>query len=265
MKTSIRYIVLIVALGLGAGLFFWERPQPVATSDASDNTELRPRVSGKKNEQIPNGTQKVFAPKGSGLVHQFNEWTEAKQISVDFLNPPEIDKDGLFCVINPEYQFTNRKVRENVEDGIWYSKALSGARGAILIGKGNGRPPWSYKIGELFIENDELQLRHRISFGGNKGVRTRLLLDLHELSQLTKIGIACDEIVPGSPWGYPTVNFDDAVITPDEVERIPLAAVKSNWVHVDINFSPVEAFHEPVRVIWLQFQDEGKRIVRIDN
>lgn len=265
MKTSIRGIVLIVALMLGAALFFWKRPQPVATSNSTGNTELRQKVSGKQTKQIPNGTQKISTPKGADLVHQFSEWTEAKQISVDFLNPPKIDKEGLFCVINPEYQFANRKIRENVEDGIWYSQALDGARGAILIGKGNGRPPWSYKLGELFIENDELQLRHRISFGGNKGVRTRLLLDLHEAARISKIGIACGELVPGSPWGYPPVSFDDVTITPEEVEQIPLAVLKSNWVQVDINFSPVETFHEPVRVIWLQFQDDGKSIVRIQN
>lgn len=265
MKNSVRWIVLIVALVLGAGLFFWERPEPIASSNSTENTELRPKVSGNQPKQIPNGTQKIFTPKGADLVHQFSEWTQANKISVDFLNPPEIDKEGLFCVINPEYQFANRTVIENVEDGIWYSQALAGARGAILIGKGNGRPPWSYKLGELFVVNDELQLRHRISFGGNKGVRTRLLLDLHEAPRISKIGIACDELVPGSPWGYPPVSFDEVTITPEEVEQIPLTVLKSNWVQVDINFNPVETFQEPVRVIWLQFQDEGKSIVRIQN
>ena len=265
MKVSTRWMALVLILMLALSLLFWLRLNPATTPNSTSNEENAVRSARKTEEQSPNSTQSILASNGTDQASQFIEWKHAKRASVDFLNPPKIDKEGLFCVINPEYIYNEKRLRWNVEDGTWYHQALAGARGAILIGKGNGRPPWPYIIGELFIENDQLQLRHRITCGGNKGVRTRLLVDLRESSQLTKIGIACGEMVRGSPWGYPSVWYDGLIIAPEEVERIPLTDLKPNWVQVDINFSPVETFHEPVRVIWLQFQDEGKSIVRIDN
>lgn len=265
MKTPTRWIARIAMLALFVGLFFWVRHQPSTASDSTNSKDHLPLSAGEPAAPPANNVPTIIASKGTNLAPQFSEWAKDKQIGVDFLNPPKVDNEGLFCVINPEYQFKGKKITEIVEDGTWYSNALAGARGAILIGKGNGRPPWSYVVGELFIEDNELQLRHRIAFGGNKGVRTRLLIDLEEKSVVSKIGIAMDEMVPGSPWGYPPISYDEKVITSEEVESTPLQTIKPNWIELDTNFDPTKTFKEPVRVIWLQFQESGRKIIQISN
>ena len=202
---------------------------------------------------------------GSKTENRFYNWVQELKSPVEFINPPTTDNEGLFCVINPEFKLFGKHTMEVVEDGYWYHHALKGGRGAILFGKGNGRPPWDYKIAEMYIENNELKLRHRISFGGNKGVRTRLLLDYAEKSTVSKIGVAMDEMVRGSPWGYPSVVADNLVISSDVIEKLPLVTKKPNWIELDTEFQVTETFIEPVRVVWLQFQDGGREIVRIDN
>lgn len=256
MKSSTRWIVLVSTLTL-ANL------TSISRADDHFLPVIKPgkeRQSNTQAEATQDGIE--FATQ---FATQFARWKDEKQVAVDFLNPPNIDREGLVTVINPEYQFEGKRFTEVVEDGVWYHDALVSARGAILFGRGNGRSPWSYKIGELYVENDKLKLRHRISFGSNKGARTRLLIDLNDEPVVGKIGVAIEEMVPGSPWGYPGITVDELVITSEEVEQTPVVPLKPNWIQVDIDFRPVETFRKPVRVIWLQFQDDGRRLVRIDN
>lgn len=265
MKKSTPWIIILLVILFGGALFFRARPKPSVLLAPASRADIPNTAVSKHSEQSQNNTQPVFTPKGMKPEIRFAVWIKQMQMPVQFLNPPKVDAEGLFCVMNPEYQLDGMKVIEVVEDGYWYHHAVTGAGRTILFGKGNGRPPWAHKVGDLSIENGELKLRHRISFGGNNGVRTRLLLDLNENSSVTKIGAAFDEMVPGSPWGYPTVVADEMVISPEEVEHLPLTNLKPNWMQMDTDFMAVETFHEPVRVIWFQFQEEGKRIVRIDN
>lgn len=271
MKNSRIFYGIIVGLAaISITSLLINRTKPkheevVAPSNGKMNQGL-PESAPLSNSQEQGKTS--LSPTGHKphALAQFQDWVKKVKAPVTFVNPPVPDKEGLFCVINPEYQFGGKKITEFVEDGYWYSHALTGPRGAILIGKGNGRPPWSYKIGELFIDDHgQLQFLQRVSFGGNKGVLTRMLLDLDEKSAVTKIGIAMDDLDSGTPWGYPPVVYGDVVITSEEVERLPLVPLKSNWVQLDTNFNPDETLQRPVRVIWLQFQDRGKKIVRIDN
>ncbi len=261
---------IYVIFGILVLIFSWLRyDQHVSLSGNISTPAEERRGEGQSNAVPPLVVQNQpgSAPfsKDSKLPARTYNWMKELKAPVDFLTPPVTDNEGLFCVINPEYKFLGKSTMEVVEDGYWYHHALNGGRGAILFGKGNGRPPWNYKVAEMFIENNELKLRHRVSFGGSKGVRTRLLLDLDESTLVSKIGIAMDEMVPGSPWNYPPIVFDEIVISSDEVEKLPLIPIKPNWAELDTEFKPTEIFLGPVRVIWLQFQLGGRKIVRIDN
>lgn len=221
-----------------------------------------PTVAGPKSE--PGDTTEAVDQRD-----RFSEWQLEKRAEVQFMNPPEVDKEGQFCVINPVYRFGGRNVTEMVEDGCWYQNAFKGSRGALLIGCGNGRAPRSYKIGDLYIENDELVLRHRISFGGSKGATTRLLLDLDEKDHLTKIGIAIGDKFRGSLHDYPAIVADDVAIMPADVENLPKTLKKPNWIPVnyDLSSDPRDDafFQDPVRIVWFQFQEGGDKLVRIEN
>lgn len=251
---SIYFILLIAGLGIGISIY-----SQTPAFEKNNSTTLKSPLNTKP---VPINPMDMKQPDKTVRLEDFKIWTEEKKAAVDFLNPPEIFNDKEFFVLNPVYRYKGKTVTEIVENGYWYQNALKGARGALLIGRGNGRPPWSYKIAELYVEQDELKIETRLSFGGGQGTEVRMLLDLNETETLSKIGIAFGSLfvspVSSRKFGYPGIYIDGTVIDGKEIESLPFVPLKDNWIVINHNLTPTSFSAPTARVIWFQFLANGE-------